>query len=216
MTETPAISARRSSQPARQSDPRYRLTVKDGSCPSVCVQDEERVILRWVGELARRLLSRPTLPERYRKPGTHALSKKHVQCFALAAAALKIQLDTETEADRAAARIDANERLWARLDELGIRIPALHRRIAQQLFSYPGVHFCEQDVVCMLMLEYTSIEPDRLRQIAMDLARWGIVQRIDVNGTAFYDINTRPHLHVYRTNTHELVDAPLSGVIHVS
>ena len=90
--------------------------------------------------------------------------------------------------------------------------------IARLLFAKPGQHFSTQDVACLFLLECPSLvfTEGRLAACLDELAYWGVIQRIEVDGeNIFYDINTNPHLHVYNSRTRELRDANLQGILHV-
>ena len=143
------------------------------------------------------------------------MTKKEVQRIALLATTLEIRLTAETEAQEADKRTAASRRLWERLQERSIRIPPFHARVAQLFFRYPGTHFSEEEAVTLSMLEYPSVDSARFCDAAEDLASWGILQRIKVDGAVFYDIDTQPHLHLYRSETRELVDAPSAGVVRI-
>jgi len=107
--------------------------------------------------------------------------------------------------------------LTTRLKDLGQQLTELHILIARVIFSHPGSHFCEQDVICLLLLEYTSFEEFPITSQLEDLARWNVVQRIEVDAdNVFFDINITPHLHLFDPDTRELCDAPLRGVVHVN
>ena len=84
------------------------------------------------------------------------------------------------------------------------------------MFQYPGKHLRREDAVGITALEYPSVDTRRIESLLDDLVRWRVIQRIDVNDEhVFYDINTTPHLHVYRSQTGELDDAPDVGVLRI-
>ncbi len=110
------------------------------------------------------------------------------------------------------------ESLNARAARLGLQLAGPHKLIARLLFAKPGQHFSVDDVACLFLLECPSLvfTEEQLTAYLGELARWGIVQRIEVDGdNVFYDINTSPHLHVFNAHTRELNDANLHGILHV-
>lgn len=198
----------------RALDDPYLLQIeRHGDAARFRVRRADGVLLEWAGELGRRLLDSQPLPGRHLTPGEHRVGKKDVQVIALRAAVLKMRLDNDAGVSPIDSRMLASQRLWKRLGELGARLPAFHSRLALEFFRYPNTHFSEPEAVCMLSLEYPAIDAARLRKAAVDLARWGVIQRIDVGELTFYDIDTTPHLHVYSEDTRQLDDAPARGVV---
>ena len=47
-----------------------------------------------------------------------------------------------------------------------------------------------------------------------DLTTWKVIQRIVIDDeNVFYDVDMRPHLHIFDPVTRSLVDAPRAGVV---
>ena len=162
-------------------------------------------MLKWRGEVARRLLALAGLPDRIRTSGSHPCSKKLLKCLSLAAAKIELELSR-------------SEALSDRLAGLREDIPPAHRRVAEMLFNHPGKHLSEQQVVGVLQLQHPCIDTRCVVPLLDDLVAWNVIQRVEVDARRrFYDIDTRPHLHVYCAGTDELIDAPgLRGVIHAT
>ena len=199
------VSSRSGSPPVGD---RYRLLV---SChreseTAIHVYDRRlrRVLLKWRGDIARALLqSDVLLPEQCRS-GSHSCDKSLIRSLTIAAAKMRIELRGRTD-------------LNLRLVQLHRNIPLFHRRIAQLMFDHPGKHFSEQDIVCLLLLEYPCVSRKRITEHLDDLVRWGVIQCVNTDEqTRFYDIDTRPHLHIYCSRTKELRDAPDRGVIRIA
>ena len=208
MISRESIEIHSSPDAKRPSDERFRLLVSchRGSETALHVYDRQdrRVLMKWRGEIARRLLSTAGLPERIRTSGSHPCGKTLLKCLSLAAARIELEL----------ARGQA---LSDRLAALREDIPPPHRRVAETLFGYPGKHLSEQQIISLLHLQYPCIDARCVASLLDDLVAWEIIQRVEVGANRrFYDIDTRPHLHVYCAETDELSDAPGSGVIHAT
>lgn len=187
---------------------RFRLLVscQQGSETALHIFDRQdgRVIMKWRGEIARRLLHSDRLPATARNSGSHPCSKSLLQRLSLAATRIELEMT----------RDDA---LNGRLADLKLDIPPPHRRAAEVLFSHDGKHLAEYQVVCLMLLQYPCIDAERIPALLDDLVSWRIVQRVEVGADRrFYDVDTRPHLHVYCAESNELHDAPGSGVIRVA
>ena len=104
--------------------------------------------------------------------------------------------------------------LSMRLSRLGRRLPLPHYRVARLLFSYPGEHLSLEDVTCLLLLESAFLSRHSVRLWLDELVPWRVIQRIEIDArNTGYDIDTRPHLHVYYPKTRSLHDAPADGVL---
>ena len=213
---------------ARPALNRYRLhvTARESNAAALSVHDQTLSfpVLEWRGAFARRLLDSNPLSPRDLANGTHGLDKSDLQKLALAA--VSIAMSSGPHAHRAQIHRDADVRARAelalslRLKRLRIRIPAFHTRVARLLFRYPGKHLLREDAVGMTALEYPSIDRPRIQSLLDDLVRWRVIQRIEAGietgkEHVFYDIDTTPHLHLYRSQTGELDDAPDTGVLRI-
>ncbi len=77
------------------------------------------------------------------------------------------------------------------------------------LFDHPGRHLSDQQVTSLLQLQYPSIDGQCVASLLDDLVSWEVIQRVEVDAhRRFYDIDTRPHLHLYCAETDELCVAP--------
>lgn len=187
---------------------RFRVLVscQPGSETALHIYDrlDSCVLMKWRGEVARRLIYTAGLPESVRAGGSGTCSKTLLQQISLAATRIELEMSRDHALD-------------ARLLSLRDDVPPPHRRIAELLFGHPGKHLSEHDVVSMMLLQYPCIDRQSVPPLLDDLVAWGVVQRVEVDAhRRFYDIDTRPHLHVYCPETNELRDAPGSGVIHIT
>ncbi|MEM7503711.1 MAG: hypothetical protein AAF417_16790 [Pseudomonadota bacterium] len=171
--------------------------------------------MSWDGDVAARLLKTKPLADRRLSQGTYRIEKGDVRALALAAAALEVRSGPGGDATPVDLEIRATEAVWRRLQELRIRIPPFHGRVARQLFRYPNVHFSEADAVCLLKLQFTCVSSDALRSCLDDLVQWRVIQQIKVEDCRFFDIDNTPHLHIYNTRTRELSDAPSAGIVRI-
>ena len=208
MIDSNSITVLVSPSAQRPKDARFRLLVscRPGSETALHIYDrlDRCVIMKWRGEIARRLLWSGCLPDAIRTSGSHPCSKTLLKRLSLAATRIELEL----------ARGQAlNDRLKLLQDD----IPPPHRRVAELLFSHPGKHLSEHEVVSLMLLQYSCIDGQSIPAFLDDLVAWDVVQRVEIDARRrFYDIDTRPHLHVYCPETDELHDAPGSGVIHVT
>lgn len=193
----------------------FRAVGREGDSLRLDITKDGEILLQWRGRVARRLLEWFEKARCRDGSATSVRISKHaLQELALRAAAIEIQLRDSPD-DRLDQQVRANERLWLRLRELGCRIPPFHARAAQVLYRYPNAHLGEADALSLLSVEYPAVDSGKLSAVTTDLARWGVIQRIEVGGMTFYDTNTAPHLHIYRTSTRELEDAPATGVLSI-
>ena len=193
-----------------KTDPRFRVVVEYGrhGPSSVEISDlrRRRRFARWEGNLADRILMSDAFPAAHRRSGVFRCDKDSVQQLMLAAAATCMPA-----VDQEARLVDLNRRRLRR-DRNGRS--SLHNRILDILFSYPGQHFSEQDILCIMTLQFPCIGTRRVSGCLRDFVLWRLVQRIEVDEhNVFYDINTTPHLHVYDPDRRLLLDAPESGVV---
>lgn len=190
---------------------RYQLFVSNqpGDAVAIRVYDSmlKRIIVKWQGEVARQLLESEVLPCDGKAFGCRRCDKALIRKLTLTAAAIVAAIDTEQSADR----------LRRRMHDLDIGLTPFHSHIARLLFAYPERHFAHEEVICLLTLQNPSVNQKRIANHLDDLVRWHVIQRIDVGRAhVFYDTNTRPHLHVYCPQAHELHDAPDEGVLRVA
>ena len=189
---------------------RYQLYVADnpGQNPSIRVYDSvlQRVLLTWNGAIAREILDAGFLPYCVRAAGCHGCDKNLVKELTMSAAAISMLLD----------RGQQDCRLRRRLEDLDLRLPASHHRVAATLFAYPDRHLGHEELICLLTLRDPAVYRGRVERELDDLVAWNVIQRITVSqDKVFYDINTSPHLHVFDAACDELRDAPTDGVIQV-
>lgn len=201
--------------PASNTVPRYRVVITNepGSDVAVRVYDRlrDQVLGCWIGETARRLLDSDVLGYNCLSCPVEVCDKRFVRQLMLVAARIQMELE------RRATTGLPEDPLQTRLCELRLRLPDFHKRVATLLFDRPGHHLSDADAHCLAQFEYPFIEEERIDGILDDLVRWRVIQRIVVDARkAFYDIDTRPHLHVYCRQTNALRDAPSSGVVKVA
>ena len=185
-------------------DVRYEISVLDGRFGLFAVRifdhEQQQDLVTWQGDVARYLLASGALP-----PGDASrfrANKSTVWHLVLVAAAFSANEEHET-----------SPLLAERLERLELELTGAETRLARLLFEYPGQHLSEDDVVCLCSLRYPGTGhcvPELLER----LANAGLIQRIEIDrDTAFFDLDTRPHVHVFDRRTRQLFDAPTEGVI---
>lgn len=190
----------------RINEDRYSLFVSDRASPlpAIRVYDraQRRVLLRWQGEVARRLLDADDLPLAYLTNGSHRCDKALLRRLTIAAASIGMGL--EQPDDRTGP---------CRTDR---QLPLLHSRVAGLLFDHPDHHFAHEEIICLMGFRFPCIAPRHIEKVLDDLVDSVTIQRVTVNADAvFYDIDTRPHLHVYDARCQELRDADFNGVLRL-
>ena len=200
------VSSQSEAGPLAPPKSRFRLFISDRASPmpAIRVYDSSRqgVLLRWQGEVASHLLKAGNLPLRYLTNGSHDCDKGLLRRLTIAAAALQMKSE----------RQDAPEGG----DRPHRDIPPLHHCVATLLFDHPDHHFAGEEVVCLMALRYPCIAPRHVTRVLGDLVDWNVIQRIAIDAeTEFYDLDTRPHLHVYDARARELRDAEVSGVLRL-
>lgn len=206
------VPSQRGSEPdaALGAASRYRLYVSDqpGLPAQIRVYDRAlgRVLLKWQGELARRMLDSDGFLDRRLPNGCHDRDKALVRRLVLAAAKLSLL----------PARNGRSDELERRLRHLGRPIPLLNRKVAAFLYQHPGQHFEESEIVCTLTSDDLFCQAGPIHRALEELVQWDVIQRIKVDeDNVFYDIDTRPHVHVFDARTRALSDVPASGVLKV-
>ncbi|MEL7451683.1 MAG: hypothetical protein AAFN78_20925 [Pseudomonadota bacterium] len=107
--------------------------------------------------------------------------------------------------------------LQRRLADRCIVLPAAHEAVAITLFRHPGAHLSHEDVLCLVCLQNPASCEETVSACLEDLTNWQLIQRIVVKGRhVFFDIDLRPHLHLFDPSTNSLQDAPLDGVVVAS
>lgn len=206
---------------------RYRveLSSESGDDRGLVVTDRQSGwrIFDWRGPIVNRLVEDGIVPRPERGPIVLYRDKAFVQHLALAAASTRMALDREAIPDRAGiarrrySACELNCPLRARLTALGVALGAAHSRIARLLFEHPGHHFSQAEVFCLLELEDIPVRRSNVMRWLDELASLQVLQRIDAApGRVFYDVDTRPHLHIFDETTGELRDAEVEGVIGAS
>lgn len=200
---------------------RYHIILTSQIGPTMSIQVLDRVsdsiLIEWNGIVVLHLFESGVLPIGILSNGYHACDKSFVWHLILAGTAVKIGLDqngTRNVGISGRSQSPCSELLTQRLNNHGQHLSELHMLIAKVIFAHPDNHFCEIDILCLLLLEYTSFEEVSITSQLEDLALWNLVQRIEVDiDNVFFDINTTPHLHIFDPNTRLLRDAPQTGVI---
>ena len=185
-------------------DVRYEISVLDGRYGLFAVRifdlEQQRDLVTWQGEVARYLLASGALPFGY--ASRFRTNKSTVWHLVLVAAAVTANEELETP-----------PLLAERLERLGLELTGAETRLARLLFEYPGQHLSEDDIICLCSLRYPATGhcvPELLER----LANAGVIQKIAIDrDTVFFDLDTRPHVHVFDRRTRQLFDAPAEGVI---
>ncbi len=235
ISATPSNHRNRSGRPSAAGQGEYRLRVEQSPADGPRIRAEDRTsgrtLLEWRGALARHLLQSGALPLSALETADFACDKSLIRHLTLTGAAAQLALDQMAELDAAEsaprrmprlrpvqliADLSPDERLAERLAEAGRRLPSAHLLVARTLFSKQGEHLAESDVVCLLSLDYPSMRVSLIHACLDDLTAWRVIQRIVIDEeTVFYDVDMRPHLHVFDPARRELRDAPDSGVLSV-
>lgn len=224
------------SEPSAASEKnRYRLRIDRPSRGSARVRVEERatgnVLLEWRDSLARHLLQSGALPESALLRADCTCDKSLIRHLTLTCAAAKLAMDqiAELEAVEDRARpaprlrpVDSTrepsptDRLIERLDTCGRHLPGPHLKVAKTLFERRGEHFSESDVVCLMSLECPSMRTSLVHTCLDELTAWNVIQRIVIDSeNVFYDVDMRPHLHIFDPASRSLYDAPETGVLSI-
>lgn len=183
---------------------RYEISVLDGRYGLFAVRifdlERQQDLVTWQGDIARNLLVSGALPVRnHRRFGA---DKSTVWHLVLVAAAFSANEGLGTPSI-----------LAERLDRLGIELTGSETRLARLLFEHPGQHLSRDDVICLCSLRYPGTGhcvPELLERL-VDV---GVVQKIEIDrDNVFFDLDTRPHAHVFDRSTLQLFDAPTRGVI---
>lgn len=199
---------------------RYRVTIVENAvrAPGISVSDRHsgRLILSWRGRVAERILDMDALGLRCRGDSGFDCDKPLLQRLAIAGAAAERQLADSPDVPLPNHRHDESledRRLPERSSD---RWSSLHGAVQYLLEAFPGQHLAEDDVVCLMQFRLPCLSRQQVRSALSDLADWNKVQTIRVpTGAIHYDLDTRPHLHVFDARTQQLYDAPESGVLQV-
>ena len=218
--------------PVTEND-RHRLIVEQSPARVVRVRIEDRTngrtLLEWSGALARHLLQSGALPQAAFRRADYDCDKALIRHLTLTGAAAQLAVDQIAELDaagerprqerrlrpvRSAGDLSPVEQMKERLDETGRYLPGPHQLVARTLFSRRGEHFSEPEVVCLLSLECPSMRTSLIQACLDDLTTWKVIQRIVIDDeNVFYDVDMRPHLHIFDPATRSLIDAPRAGVV---
>ncbi len=208
-----------SHQPAR----RYRLRAECAPFPRLRVVDISlgTELADWRGAVAESLLGCGLLPASLRAGVECYACKNLIQRLAMLAAAesMKPQADTRHQepARPTPAQRDKDQRfspLEHRLRRLDTRLTGEQRTVAELLFRHVGEHLSLCDVTCLLNLEDAPVSEERANAVLAELVDKRVIQRLPVsNGPTFYDVDTRPHLHVYDRQRNTLQDANVHGIV---
>lgn len=196
-------------------DYHYRLDVRHpaGGEPRVSVRDTRRdcITLDWRGATAAALLNgdSPVGP----LGDGRLLGKAEVQAIAMFAVALRFRGRLGETEQR---RLNAEAALRKRQAALARTLSPRHLPVACLLFEYPGEHLSEGDVLSLCAMRHPALYGHRVQGILDELVGSRFLQAIDAGGIRFYDIDTRPHLHIYCAERQELHDAPEQGIIEAA
>lgn len=216
------VASRPAPAPANgeRSTDRYRviLVKRAGRIPEITAIERRsgQIILAWRGRIAERILDMDALGLRSRGDHGFDCDKPLLQRLAIAGAAAERQVaeDVRSASTTRGASVSREESMLA--GGSTIRWSSLHGAVLAVLEAFPKQHLAEEDVVCLIQLRLPCIPRRQVRAALADLAQWNQVQQITVpTGAVHYDLDTRPHLHVFDARTQQLRDAPPSGVLQV-
>ena len=188
----------------RGPDVRYEISVLDGRFGLFAVRifdlEQQQDLVTWQGAVARHLLVSGALP--IGGASRFGASKSMVWHIVLAAAAFSANEELETPPP-----------LAERIGHLGIELTGSEARLARLLFEYPGQHLSRDDVICLCSLRYPGTG-HCVPALLDRLVDAGVIQKIEIDRkNVFFDLDTRPHVHVFNRSTLQLFDAPTQGVI---
>lgn len=199
-----------SPHPAR----RYRLRAQRVPVPRLRVVDllQDADLADWHGHIAERLLDCGLLPASLAAGGDCYGCKNLIQRLALLAASESmVTLPSADETDRA---VPTPCSLTRRLRILNLRLSSDEHSIARLLFGHVDRHLSTGDVACLLGLRNAPVTDRRVEAILQALVEKQVIQRLPVHdGPTFYDIDTRPHLHIYDRDSNTLRDADVHGIV---
>lgn len=202
---------------------RYRLKIERAPIPRLRVVDasDGTEFVHWQGAVARRLLSCGLLPATLAAGVECSVCKDLVKRLAMLAASEDIKAQTALLCERKSTPV-ANQRqlrrrfcpLERRLRRLDVRLTCEQHTIAELLFRHAGEHLTQDEVTCLLNLQDTPVTNERTVALLSELAAMRVIQALPVSdGPTFYDIDTRPHLHIYNRERNTLHDAAVHGII---
>ena len=186
---------------------RFRLDVSQAEgCISVIDRWDRSLFLQWRGELASQLIRLGHLASITAGRPPRYCSKNEVRHLALAAASISFALSQHREPGPS----DCAQ------TGIGRSLTLQHRKITDTLRHRRPHHFSHDELLCLLSMEHPGMDIAQLETRLAELVEWGQVQRIEVSPERiFYDIDTRPHLHVFDRRTGTLKDAPAVGCLVV-
>ncbi len=199
-----------SPDPAR----RYRLQARRVPTARLRVTDLSlgTDLADWRGPVAHRLLDCDLLPASLKAGSDCYGCKSLIQRLALLAA-------RHSMIRPAVARTRLADRrrpcaLARRLRNLHLRLTSDEHSVASLLYGLAGKHLSTDDVTCLLGLRNAPVTERRVDTILRALANKQVVQRLPVRGgPTFYDVDTRPHLHIYDRDSNTLRDADVHGIV---
>ncbi len=174
----------------------------------------------WRGAVADRLLGCGLLPASLRTGVDCYACKNLIQRLAMLAASESMKSRAPASREEPApdsARREIGYRfcpLEHRLRRLDVRLTREQRTVAELLFRHVGEHLSLSDVTCMLNLQGAPVSEERAKAMLSGLVDKQVIQRLPISkGPTFYDVDTRPHLHVYDRERNTLEDANVHGIV---
>ncbi|MEM9403902.1 MAG: hypothetical protein AAGA44_15625 [Pseudomonadota bacterium] len=173
----------------------------------------------WQGAIAERLLDCGLLPASLSAGGECFGCKNLIQRLALLAASDSLMKtdrfdDAVVELRPSADTGPGSCRLEQRLRALNLRLNSDAHSIARLLFRYAGRHLSTDDVTDLLGLRNAPVTRKRVNAVLNELVDKQVVQQLPVyGGPTFYDVDTRPHLHIYDRDSNTLRDADVHGIV---
>ena len=199
---------------------RYRVSVeiRPGHAPKISVTDKHsgRVLLNWRGDVAKKLLDLDAVRRRAQHSRSFDCDKPLLKRLAIAGAAASRQVGVQHGEPKPALPQNVVRKCDAPDTQTTSRWSSLHGVLTGLLQEFQKQHLAEEDIVCLMQFRLPCIPRRQVREALSDLADWNHVQQITVpTGAVHYDLDTRPHLHVFDAATQQLRDAPESGVLQI-
>jgi len=87
-------------------------------------------------------------------------------------------------------------------------LPVMHRKISETMVEHSSEHLTSVDVQSLLAIESHDLRLRQIENCLSDLVTWNLIQEIVVNTKSkFYDVDTRPHEHIFDPKSGRIHDA---------
>lgn len=95
------------------------------------------------------------------------------------------------------------------------KLPTAHRHVAEAMVANSSEHLTAVDLTLLLAVTRTELRQNQVELCLDDLVSWKWIQRVTINqNNVFYDVDTRPHEHVFDPVTRRISDASRNATTH--